>query len=173
MLRILIVEDDPQLATTLKYLIEENAYYQVVGMADDAESAISAAETQNPDLVLLDLHLAHGSTGFMVAVRLVDLGIPALFVSGKLPTFQMRDLALGSLRKPVTADDVHRSIAIVEDMLRGRETLRTKMPANLTIYASSNEPDVEQPGFVPSHLPLKTRIEHWIAGYHADIRKRA
>lgn len=172
MLRILIVEDDPMLARTLKYLIEENAYYQVVGLADDAESAIVAAETHDPDLVLLDLHLAHGSTGFMVAVRLVDLGIPALFVSGKLPSFPMSDLALGCLRKPVTADDVHHSIAIVEDMLRGRETLRTKLPANLTLYSKGNDADVEQPGFIPSHVSVKTRIAHWIAGYHAGFRRR-
>lgn len=173
MLRILIVEDDPNFATTLKYLIEENAYYGVVGSAIDADSAIAAAETQDPDLVLLDLHLANGSTGFMVAVRLVDLGIPALFVSGKAPTFPMRDLALGCLMKPVTADDVHHSIAIVEDILRGRETLRTKLPPNLTLYGKDDDTPVEQSGFVPSHPSLKTRIEHWIAGYHAATRKSA
>ena len=64
MLRILIVEDDLQLATTLKYLVEDNPRYQVVGLADDAESAIAAADEHEPDLVLLDLHLARGSTGF-------------------------------------------------------------------------------------------------------------
>ncbi|MGI8981434.1 MAG: response regulator [Pirellulaceae bacterium] len=172
-LRILIVEDDPELAATLQYLIEENAYYQVVGTAADADSAIAAAEVHDPDLVLLDLHLANGSTGFMVAVRLVDLGIPALFVSGKAPNFPMRDLALGCLAKPVTADDVHCSIAIVEDILRGRETMRTKLPPNLTLYGKGLDTPEEQSGFIPSHPSLKTRIEHWIAGYHAEMRKRA
>lgn len=173
MLRIVVVEDDPKLATTLKYLIEENAYYRVVELANDAESAIDAAETHNPDLVLLDLQLANGSTGFMVAVRLVDLGIPALFVSGKAPSFPMRDLALGCLGKPVTAEDVHCSLAIAEDILRGRQTLRRKLPANLTLYNQAGDDDMEQPGFVPSHPSLKTRIEHWIAGYHAETRKMA
>ena len=57
-LRILIVEDDLQLATTLEYLVEDNPRYQVVGLAEDAESAIAAVDDNEPDLVLLDLHLA-------------------------------------------------------------------------------------------------------------------
>ena len=97
MLKILIVEDDSQLAVTLKYLVEDNPRYRVVAIADDAESAIAAAEESEPDLVLLDLHLAHGSTGFSVAVRLNDLGVPCLFVSGKAPRFPMPDLAIGCL----------------------------------------------------------------------------
>ena len=44
MLKILIVEDDSQLATTLKYLVEDNPRYRVVATADDAEGAIAAAE---------------------------------------------------------------------------------------------------------------------------------
>ena len=103
MLRILIVEDDSQLATTLKYLVEDNPRYQVVGLAEDSEGAIKAIDQHDPDLVLLDLHLAHGSTGFPVAVHLNELGVPCLLVSGKAPSFPMPDLALGCLVKPFTA----------------------------------------------------------------------
>ena len=35
MLKILIVEDDAQLATTLKYLVEDNPRYRVVARADE------------------------------------------------------------------------------------------------------------------------------------------
>ena len=165
MLRILVVEDDSQLAITLKYLVEDNPRYRVVAMAEDAESAIEAAEEHDPDLVLLDLHLARATTGFSVAVRLNQLGVPCLFVSGKAPSFPMPDLALGCLMKPFTAEDVHRSLAMAEDLLRGRETLRPKLPDNLTIY----EPAVEAPppelGYIPSKLSLRTRFEHWISGH--------
>jgi ActR/RegA family two-component response regulator len=142
-------------------------------MAEDAESAIAAAETEDPDLVLLDLHLARATTGFSVAVRLNELGVPCLLVSGKAPSFPMPDLALGCLMKPFTADDVHRSLAMAEDLLRGRETLRPKMPENLTLYESPDEPEpallpsFAEPGFIPSRPSLKTRLEHWISGYHA------
>src|SRR6185369_11992066 len=97
-LKILIVEDDSQLATTLKYLVEDNPRYRVVGTADDADGAIIAAQEHDP-----------------------DLGVPCLFVSGKAPSFPMPDIALGCLMKPFTAEDVHRSLAMAEDLLRGRE----------------------------------------------------
>src|SRR5690349_4200854 len=159
-LKILIVEDDSQLAVTLKYLVEDNPRYRVVAMAEDAEGAISAAEQHEPDLVLLDLHLAHGSTGFSVAVRLNDLGVPCLFVSGKAPRFPMPDLAIGCLMKPFTAEDMHRSLAAAEDLLRGRETLRPKVPQNLMLYEVAAPPAiVPEPGFIPSRPSFRTRLE--------------
>jgi DNA-binding NarL/FixJ family response regulator len=165
-LKILIVEDDSQLAVTLKYLVEDNPRYRVVAVAEDADGAILATEEHDPDLVLLDLHLANASTGFSAAVRLNDLGVPCLFVSGKAPRFPMPDLALGCLMKPFTAEDVHRSLAAAEDLLRGRETLRPKMPENLTLYDAKDEPAVGEPGFIPSKRSFRTRLEHWISGQH-------
>lgn len=166
MLRILVVEDDSQLAITLKYLVEDNPRYRVVATAGDADTAIAAAEEHDPDLVLLDLHLANGTTGFSVAVRLYDLGVACLFVSGKAPRFPMPDLALGCLMKPFTAEDVHRSLAMAEDLLRGRETLRPKLPDNLTIYEPQNDAPAVETGYIPSKRSLRTRLEHWISGHH-------
>ncbi len=169
MLKILIVEDDRQLATTLKYLVEDNPRYRVVATADDFDSAVAAAEAHAPELALVDLHLARGTTGFSVAVRMRDFDIPCFFISGKAPDFPMPDLALGCLMKPFTAEEIHRSLAAAEDMMRGRETLRPKMPVNLTLYDQPGEPDEPDQGqvstgFIPSRRSLKTRIEHWIAG---------
>jgi len=164
-LKILIVEDDAQLATTLKYLVEDNPRYQVVATADDVDSAVAAAEIFAPHLALVDLQLARGSTGFSVAVRLGDFDVPCLFVSGKAPGFPMPDLALGCLMKPFTAEEVHRSIGAAEDLMRGRETLRPRIPHNLTIYDAVNDDQAAvQPGYIPSRRSLKTRLEHWIAG---------
>jgi DNA-binding NarL/FixJ family response regulator len=164
-LNILIVEDDSQLSLTLKYLVEDNPRYRVVAMAEDAEGAIAAAEEHNPDLVLLDLHLANATTGFSVAVRLTDMGVPCLFVSGKAPNFPMPDLALGCLMKPFTAEDVHRSLAMAEDLLRGRETLRPRLPDNLTLYEPDELSPAAEPGFIESKPSLRTRFEHWISGH--------
>ena len=163
MLKILVVEDDSQLAATIQYLVEDNPRYRVIGIADDADGAIAAAEEHDPDLVLLDLHLARGSTGFSVAVRLNDLGVPCLFVSGKAPAFPMPDLAIGCLMKPFTAEEVHRSLAMAEDLLRGRETLRPKLPPNLTLYESNDERAAFEPGYIRSRTSLRTRLEHWIS----------
>ena len=165
MLKILIVEDDVQLATTLKYLVEDNPRYRVAGTANDLESAVQAAQQCVPDLALVDLRLANGSTGFSVAVRMGDFDIPCFFITGRAPDFPMPDLALGCLMKPFTAEDIHRSLAAAEDIMRGREALRARMPLNLTLYDKVEEEGAEQqPGFIPSRRSLKTRIEHWISG---------
>ena len=167
MLRILVVEDDTQLATTLKYLIEDNPRYRVVGTAEDADGALAAVEEYDPDLVLLDLHLAHGSTGFSVAVRLNERDVPCLFVSGKAPSFAMPDLALGCLMKPVTAEDVHRSLAAAEDLLRGRQAVRAKPPQNLRLYDPNEvRATAPEPAFIPTKLSFRTRLEHWISRQH-------
>ncbi|MFC7535745.1 response regulator [Sphingomonas sp. GCM10030256] len=165
MLKILIVEDDSQLASMLKYLVEDNPRYRVVGVAEDLAGALEIAEGDSPDLALVDLHLARGSTGFSVAVRLNDYDIPCLFVSGKAPSFAMPDLALGCLMKPFTGEDVHRALAMAEDMMRGRETLRPKVPANLRMYEAHEESaPLEQIAFVPQRRSLKRRLEQWIIG---------
>ncbi|WP_221766456.1 response regulator [Sphingomonas ginkgonis] len=164
MLKILIVEDDAQLAVTLKYLVEDNPRYRVVAIADDETSALNAAAEHRPHLALVDLQLARGSTGFAAAVRLGDYDVPCLFVSGKAPGFSMPDLALGCLMKPFTAEDVHRSLAAAEDLMRGRDTAR-RTPDNLRLYEPDLlEEEVLESAFIPSKRSLKTRFEHWIAG---------
>jgi CheY-like chemotaxis protein len=121
-LKILIVEDDSQLATTLKYLVEDNPRYRVVAIADDADNAVAAAQHHSPDL------------------------------------------ALGCLMKPFTAEEVHRALNLAEDKLRGRETVRPRIPQNLTFYENTSELKALEPGFIPSRPTIRTRLENWIAG---------
>ena len=163
MLKILIVEDDRQLALTLKYLVEDNPRYRVAGIAADADSAIRAAEQCDPDLALVDLKLANGSTGFQVAVRLVDLDVPALFITGRAPDFPMPDLALGCLMKPFTAEEIHRSLAAAEDVLRGREAVRLKLPSNFALYEDETMMAGVEPGFTPSRRSFRTFMSHWLS----------
>ena len=99
----------------------------------------------------------------LVAVRLHELDVPCLFVSGKAPSFSMPDLALGCLMKPFTAEEVHRSLAMAEDLLRGRETVRPRPPQNLTLYEPDETGPAIEPGYIPSKRSLRTRLEHWIS----------
>ena len=162
MLKVLIVEDEPLLANTLKQLIELNPLYEVTGLADDLPSAIAAAEERRPDLALVDLQLARGSTGFSVAVKLGEAGIPCLFATGKAPAFPMPDLALGCLMKPYSQEDIVRSLKTAEDILRGRERLRPSRPENLTLYTEVREapPAAELPEAPPLQA-LKSRVAGW------------
>jgi two-component system alkaline phosphatase synthesis response regulator PhoP len=56
MTRILIIEDDSDIALSIKYHMERQGEFEVA-VAPDGESGLSAARGQVPDLVLLDLNL--------------------------------------------------------------------------------------------------------------------
>ena len=148
MLKILIVEDEPLFAQTLSHLIELNPLHIVTATAVDSMEALAAADERRPDLALVDLQLAHGSSGFSVAAKLVEMGIPCLFTTGKAPSFPVPDLALGCLVKPFSHDDLVRALKTAEDIIRGRERLRPSRPDNLRLY--SEEEAVAEP--VPSML---------------------
>ena len=166
MLKILIVEDDKQLSSMLKYMVEDNPRYRVVGVAEDAPGALAAASSSDPDLALIDLHLANGSTGYGVAARLNDNGIPCLFVTGRAPGFAMPDLALGCLMKPFTGDEVHRALSMAEDVMRGRESLRPRAPKNFELYDSDAAAPAEavlEDG-PPARRTLTGRLAAWVAG---------
>jgi DNA-binding NarL/FixJ family response regulator len=168
MLKILIVEDEPILAVTLKHLIELNPRYEVTDIADDLDSAMDAVDERRPDLALVDLQLAHGSDGFSVAVRLNERGVACLFTTGKAPPFPMPDLALGCLEKPYTEEDVVRSLKAAEDKVRGRERLRPSLPGNLHFYSANEAPGVPEKIFLdlrtfsPPRRSIRDRLSRWL-----------
>src|SRR3954469_5437807 len=69
-MKILIVEDEPLLAATLKQLVELNPLYEVTAITDDLDAAMKSVAAQPPELALVDLQLANGTSGFSVAARL-------------------------------------------------------------------------------------------------------
>ncbi len=147
MLKILIVEDEPLLAATLKHLIELNPRYRVTGTADDFASAVAAAGEERPDLALVDLQLANATSGFSVAAKLHDLGTLCLFTTGKAPGFPVPDLAIGCLAKPFEEADLARALSEAEDILRGREKLvrLRRLPEQLEIYSDASPQDAGTP----------------------------
>ncbi|MDT9600456.1 LytR/AlgR family response regulator transcription factor [Sphingosinicella rhizophila] len=170
MLNILIVEDEPLLATTLKHLVELNPMYKVTAIADDPDSAMQAVEEKRPDLALVDLQLANATSGYSVAAKLHEIGVPCLFTTGKAPAFPVPDLAIGCLHKPFQEEDLVRALRAAEDIVRGRETmiLRPKLPEQLQLYSTEPaEPESHEESWVPAlnreRGSLRTRLSHWFA----------
>jgi CheY-like chemotaxis protein len=142
-LNILIVEDEPLLADTLKRLIELNPLFAVTAIADDLPTAMDAVEAQRPDLALVDLQLANSTSGYSVAARLHDRGVACLFTTGRAPGFPLPDLALGCLRKPFQEEDLVRALTEAEDIIRGRQKVvrRPNLPETLQLYSEVPEPE--------------------------------
>lgn len=65
--RVLIVDDEPNIVTSLEFLMKRNGYETLV--ARDGDEALTAVETFRPDLVLLDVMLPRRD-GFEVCQRL-------------------------------------------------------------------------------------------------------
>jgi DNA-binding NarL/FixJ family response regulator len=79
---VLIVDDHPSFRATARALLEAEGY-EVVGEAEDGESALAAAAELAPQVVLLDIQLPD-IDGFEVAARLLARGngsVPAIVLT--------------------------------------------------------------------------------------------
>src|SRR3954471_24903641 len=57
MIRVLIADDQPQMRTGFKTVLEATGQIRVVAEADDGLQAIQAAEQHRPDVVLMDIRM--------------------------------------------------------------------------------------------------------------------
>jgi DNA-binding NarL/FixJ family response regulator len=109
-LEVLIVEDQVLIAIHLQDLVEE-AGHRVVATAHDAESALAAAAAKRPTIAIMDIRLAHGTSGIDVARQLYrEHGIRCLFISANINDEvrnQVADLRpLGFIGKPFLQAEV-------------------------------------------------------------------
>jgi len=79
--RILVVEDEQIVAEDLKMTLEEMEY-QVVGIANSGEKAVELTNTENPDLILMDIMLAGDMDGISAASEIrATHDIPVIYVT--------------------------------------------------------------------------------------------
>jgi CheY-like chemotaxis protein len=166
MLKILIVEDEPLTAATLKHLIELNPFYTVTAMASDFVGALQAVAEQVPDLALVDLKLANGTTGFTVAARLHEMEILCLLTTGNAPSFPVPDLAIGCLSKPFDEGALVHALAKAEDIVRRRDKLVRKqvLPEQLQLYARDEGAEAEIPVLEERMIELAMEDEETAGG---------
>lgn len=109
-LEVLIVEDQALIAFHLQDLVEE-AGHRVVALAHDADSALAAAADQRPTIAIMDIRLAHGTSGVDVARQLYEAhGIRCLFISANINDEVRQRVAdlrpLGFIGKPFLPAEV-------------------------------------------------------------------
>jgi len=115
--KILVVEDDPNLLTTLKYNLEKDGYD--VTTAIDGAKAVETAQRERPDLVILDVMLPK-MNGFEVCrILRKEMIVPILMLTAKTEeTDKVVGLEIGAddyMTKPFSMREL---LARVRAMLR-------------------------------------------------------
>lgn len=105
--RILVVEDEMLIGMLLEDMLSDMGY-DVVAVVPRLKDALAAAERDNFDIAILDVHL-HGENAFPVAEALIGKNIPFVFATGYgergLPeSYRSRPV----LQKPFAKDDLER-----------------------------------------------------------------
>ena len=80
---VVLAEDDALVAEDLAHELERNGL-TVLARARTADETVAAVRKHRPDLVLLDVRLAGGSSGIEAAERLAPEGRRCVFFSGAL-----------------------------------------------------------------------------------------
>jgi DNA-binding response OmpR family regulator len=80
--RILIVEDEYLLAFDLANILQEHGY-EVAGPVPSVIDALTKIEQEHPTAAVLDIQLSN-ERSYPIADRLVELGVPFLFMTGYL-----------------------------------------------------------------------------------------
>ena len=82
--KILVVDDDPDFSEAVSVLLEAKGYSVLT--ADNGQDGYKTAKAVKPDLILLDVMMAHKTEGFDVARNLKEdastRNIPVVMVTG-------------------------------------------------------------------------------------------
>lgn len=124
--RVLIVEDEALIAMELKDRLERN-HYTVCGVVARGEEAINRIEQFNPDVALMDVHLAGSLDGIETAKQLrAKMDIPVVYVTAYsdplLVEQAVKTEAYGYLVKPFDERELRATIdlALYKHMMEQR-----------------------------------------------------
>jgi DNA-binding LytR/AlgR family response regulator len=115
-LKILIVEDDSMISSSLKEILEM-LNHEVVGIAEDADTAIDLCNDQVPDLALLDIQIGGDIDGVDLAEIINDqFNIPFIFTTAFADNATIarakERTPYGYLVKPYGIEDINAAIEV-------------------------------------------------------------
>lgn len=139
--RILIVEDEPFLATALKQQLRE-LDYDPVAICDSGEEAEELAAELRFDLAVVDLHLAGKMNGLTLAQHLRERhALPSIIVTAdpeqKLVERAIQAQPYGYLTKPFTQEVLHLSLEMALQRLHTETSLRDQEEQLATVLRTS------------------------------------
>jgi two-component system LytT family response regulator len=114
LIRVLIIDDEPEVRDLLSILLRDYPGLEVVGLASDVDEAIRITLDKKPDLVLLDIQMP-GKDGFtyLEELRSLQLYPGIIFVTAyeNYAIRAIRNAAFDYLLKPIRKEELFRSIS--------------------------------------------------------------
>ena len=106
--RVLVVEDEALIGMIIEEFLGGFGY-SVVGPIENMQAAILLAATEKIDVAVVDINIS-GQVATVVADKLIERGIPFLFVSGYEKMRGARYASIPLLRKPFQPEDLRDAI---------------------------------------------------------------
>lgn len=136
-LKIIIVDDEKKLRTSMRHLLE--MYYpnsSVVSEAGDIEAAYSEIKKHQPDVVLLDIKMPGGS-GFELIKKLSPINFKLIFVTAfdQYAVQAFKFSALDYLLKPVNPDELVSALQKAKEQI-GEKEIATKLEVFMSNVSS-------------------------------------
>ena len=112
MLRVVIVEDEVHSREALRSLLLEFCEgIEIVGIADDIETAVPLIQQSNPDILFLDVELQTG-TGFDLLDQLGEINFDIVFTTA-FEQYAVKAIKLSSidyLLKPIDIEELQKAV---------------------------------------------------------------
>ena len=181
--KILIVEDEFIVANDLRLTLEKESY-EVAGIAASFKDAYNMIQLQEPDLVLLDIHLKGKQTGIELAEHLRKKSIAFVYLSANSSQQILEEAKAtepyGFLIKPFRVRDLlvaldiafYRHELSLESEVRKQKQLEKSLEVISTIRENEKEKLLQTALAIQPHIPFdyisicrKASGEHAYHGY--------
>ena|SRR6516162_3382676 len=121
--KVLLVDDDQNIRFVVQMTLEGMTSWKVL-VAESGQEALTIAEREKPDLILLDMMMP-GMDGPTTYSRLKEQGnlVPVIFMTAKVQTHEVEDHlklgAAGVIAKPFDPMTLHKDILRIVESTSG------------------------------------------------------
>lgn len=137
-LTILIVEDDPIVAASIDELVSVEGHH-VCGIVTDGKTVARSVDELRPDLIIMDVHLADGTSGTDVTRELLAAyEVPVIIVSATDQPDELLEIAesgaLAFIKKPISVEELKVSLRIATNHNSAMHELRKSESTHKRIF---------------------------------------
>jgi DNA-binding LytR/AlgR family response regulator len=144
LLKILVVDDEPEARELLKFMLQESDGVSVIGTAGDVDEAIHLLKKERPHLVLLDIQMP-GKDGFhfIEQIQGMDQEPGVIFVTAyeHYAIQAIRNSVFDYILKPVHQEELDR--AILRFRTQGRKVQKPELHELIETLRNNGPPRIK------------------------------